>query len=103
MDEIISKLNEIEGRAASIMNEANLQKKAMADSMAEKAEKWDSELMKDTDEKIAGLRSKMQASIAAQLENQKKAAAQELADIQSSYNKKHEQYAEDLFRKMIGD
>ena len=86
----INLLNEAREDLEEIIGEICYENNLCKPRMAEKAEKWDSELMKDTDEKIAGLRSKMQASIAAQLENQKKAAAQELADIQSSYNKKHE-------------
>ena len=103
MDEIISKLNEIEKKASDIMEQSNNRKKELSEKMDEKTAAWDKELISETEKQLASLREEMNASIREQLTVQKQSAEKELKELQTSYDQNHTAYVNRLFRQLTGE
>jgi len=100
MDEIISKLSSIEESASSIMDQANIVKKEIADTYSKKTADWDHALEIETDSEIAKLRAKMNADIEEQLSSQMKVSQNTLHKIQTVYDEQHNELVNGLFEQM---
>ena len=67
MNNIISKISEIESAASSIMDNANLQKQALSKDMEQRTKAFDEQLEAETNEKIQAMRSEMELEMQKQL------------------------------------
>ena len=101
MEQVISKLSEIENTAASIMEEANLKKKEASNNMKNKIAAYDSQLEVETAKQLEQLRRDMEQKMLKQLEEQKQHAEAVLEQLESIYQINHKQYAKQLFESMI--
>lgn len=101
MDTVIDKLSEIEAAAQAITDEANTRKKAFAQEMEQKTADFDAELEKETSARICKVQESMEADMNRKLAQQKADSETLIRRIAENYEKKHETYAEALFKAMI--
>ncbi len=100
MNNIISKISQIEASAASIMEAAGERKKEYEKEMGEKTAAFDRDLEEKTAAQIRELRSAMEQEAQAQLEEQRKNADRIIRHMEELYKSRHAQYVENLFRSM---
>ena len=101
MDTVIDKISEIEAAAGAIMEEANVRKKAFAGEMEQKTAAFDEELESETALRIRKVQESMEADMNRKLAQQKADSDALIRQIAENYEKKHETYAEALFKAMI--
>ena len=101
MNNIISKISEIESAASSIMDNANLQKQALSKDMEQRTKAFDEQLEAETNEKIQAMRSEMELEMQKQLDLQKQDTDRTIALLDQLYKKNHMQYVDQLFQDMI--
>lgn len=101
MDTVINRLSEIEAAAGAIVEEANVRKKAFAGEMDAKTAAFDKNLEQETARRIAEIQEKMEADMNGLLAKQKAESEALLKELEDNYNRRHEEYAEALFQKMI--
>lgn len=96
MDTVIKQISEVESAASAIMDHANAQKTIIAQEMAEKTASFDRQIDIETEEKIAGLRSRMEIEMNKKLAHQKELAASILAAMEQNYKEQHIAYVDKL-------
>ena len=101
MNNIISKISEIESAASSIMDNANLQKQALSNDMEQRTKAFDEQLEAETNEKIQAMRSEMELEMQKQLDLQKQDTDKTIVLLDQLYKKNHMQYVDQLFQDMI--
>lgn len=101
MDNLISKISEIESSASAIMDSANEKKKQMAADMAAKTAAFDEELEKETSKELEKLRSAMEMEIEKQIKAERENAEKFITQLQDLYDKRHLQYVQELFDHMV--
>ena len=100
MDTVIRQISEIEASATSVMDEANVRKKAFAQEMVEKTAAFDQDIDSKTEARIKDLRDKMEVDMNSKLSAQKADAEQLLALMEKNYNEHHKEYARKLFQSL---
>ena len=101
MNNIISKISEIESAASSIMDNANLQKQTLSKDMEQRIKSFDDQLEAETNKKIQAMRSEMELEMQKQLDLQKQNTDRTIALLDQLYKKNHMQYVDQLFQDMI--
>ena len=101
MDNLISKISEIESAASAIMDSANEKKQQLAADMAAKTAAFDEELEKETSEELERLRSSMKQELEKQLEAERASTDALIVRLQESYDKHHVKYVQELFEQMV--
>ena len=101
MDTVIKKISEIEEAASSIMEAANIRKKAFAQELAKRTEDFDHQLDLMTEQQLTDLRARMETEMQAKLSKQQSDADQLLQQMESNYNEHHTEYANELFQSLI--
>ena len=94
MDTVINRLSDIEKAAVSVMDGASERKKQMAREMEEKTAAFDAQLEKENQDRISQIRDKMEE----ELQQDAKATMKRL---EATYENRHEEYAQALFKNMI--
>lgn len=100
MNNIISKISEIEASAASIMEAAAQRKKDYARETEEKKAAFDRELEAQTDAELGRLRAAMEEEAQKQLDAQRRDADDTIRRMEENYQRRHVQYVENLFQSM---
>lgn len=100
MNNIISKISQIETAAADIMESAAERKKEYERAMAERSAAFDRELEEKTAGQLKELRAAMEQEAQAQLDAQRREASRIMERMEEVYQNRHVQYVEDLFRSM---
>ena len=90
MDDIISRLSEIEDSSQSYIDDAILKKKEIAAEMNAKKELWKQDLDAKTKSRIAALQESMNV-----------AKEKAFRDLQDMYDTNHDKYVDTLFSEMI--
>ncbi|MEY8339414.1 ATPase [Lachnospiraceae bacterium 62-35] len=101
MDNIISKISEIEASASSIMDSAGKQKQILAKEMEARIAAFDADLEQRTSAELDRLRSGIEREMKTQLFEQKSRAEKIIAQLQELYDNNHSQYVKDLFDAMV--
>ena len=101
MDKIIDRLSDIEKAAGSLMDDAGVRKKALAEKMEEKTAAFDRELEQKTAGRISCIQKQMEQEMQEELDKQAADARGMIARLEETYEKQHKLYAESLFRSMI--
>lgn len=100
MDKVIAKISEIESAASAIMEDANERKKAFAEEMKVRTAEFDQKSEAETNQKIDGLRAKMEIDMNRRLEKQRGDSEKILEAMEKRYQEHHSEYVEELFTKM---
>lgn len=101
MDTVIKKISEIEEAASSIMEAANVRKKAFAEELAKRTEDFDRQLDQMTAQQLTDLRARMETEMHLKLSKQQSDANQLLQQMEVNYNEHHTEYAKELFQSLI--
>lgn len=101
MDTIIKQLSEIETAASSVMDQANVRKKAFAEAITSKTTTFDHDLDEQTEEQLGILRTNMEAALTGKLEKQKHDVDCLLQRMEKNYEDHHSEYAAKLFQSLI--
>ena len=96
MDTVINRLSDIEKAAVSVMDGASERKKQMAREMEEKTAAFDAQLEKENQ-----IRSKMEEELQQELRQQSEDAKATMKRLEATYENRHEEYAQALFKNMI--
>ena len=96
MDTVINRLSDIEKAAVSVMDGASERKKQMAREMEEKTADFDAQLEKENQ-----IRSKMEEELQQELRQQSEDAKATMKRLEATYENRHEEYAQALFKNMI--
>lgn len=103
MDTIIKQISEIENRAATVMEEANRQKKIISEEMKQKTADFDRELELQIQQQVKQLQADMETDMNRKIEDQKAQAAALLVRMEQNYEQHHTEYARKLFEQLIGE
>ena len=101
MDTVINRLSDIEKAAVSVMDGAGERKKQMAREMEEKTAAFDAQLEKENQDRISQIRSKMEEELQQELRQQSEDAKATMKRLEDTYENRHEEYAQALFKNMI--
>lgn len=101
MEQIISKLSEIETAAKTIMEDTDRQKKALSAEMERQCKEFDAALAAETDRKVGEIRRNLESEkndLLASLSKETEAAVQAL---DSYYEKNHQRLSKEIFEKIL--
>ncbi|MDD3797005.1 MAG: hypothetical protein PHE06_13770 [Lachnospiraceae bacterium] len=101
MDNVVTRLSEIDTAAQAIVDQAAGKKKELETQMNQDLEKFDQDLAVKTKEMLADLKKKLTENMQQQLVSLKEGMAASQAQLEEEYRERHEQLAEELFRKII--
>lgn len=103
MEQVVKTLSEIEERAVNIMEQAALEKKALAKQNEAFLEEFDNRIALETKNKIASMRSELEAQLQNELEAQKKRTKTILSNLEADYENNHVSLAKSIMASIIGD
>ena len=101
MEQIIGKLSEIEMTAQSIMKDAAQKKKALSAEMERQSKEFDTQLEKQTEEQIQGIRRNLEGEKDKRLASLRKDTQAALSGLDVYYAKNHERLSKEIFEKII--
>ncbi|MDY3251178.1 MAG: hypothetical protein SOX32_12630 [Candidatus Choladocola sp.] len=101
VNNVVARLSDIEAAAQQIMDQAVQQKKELGIRSRQQQEKFDQELSAKTKEALQNLSLKLENENRERLDRLKVENEKALADLEETYRCRHEQIAEELFRKVI--
>lgn len=100
MNTVIKRISEIEDAASSVMESANISKKAFAEKMEEQIREFDQDLERSTSQGIEELRIRLNLETDRRLEQQKSDAEKSLQEMEDNYKQNYDWYIEKLFRML---
>lgn len=100
MEEVIQKLSEIETTAQQIMDEAELQKQALAENLKKRIQDYDQTTEAESSARIAQIRKDLETSKESQLADLSQKTAHILAGLDDYYAKNHQKLAQEIFHKI---
>ena len=100
MDNLISKISEIEASASSVMDDMNARKAAFAKEIEQRTAEFDKHLEDDTARQLEELRAHMKAEMTEKLEKQEADGKKTLAALDHAYETTHSTLAAQLFQQM---
>lgn len=101
MEQILSKLSEIELAARRIMEDADRTKKALSDETEKQCRDFDHELEKNTSQKVLQIRSSLEKEKDSQLTALRRNTENYFQSLDSYFEENHERLAEELFHKLL--
>ena len=101
MEQIIGKLSEIETTAESIMKDATQKKKALSAEMERQSKEFDTQLEKQTEEKIREIRRNLEGEKDKRLSALRKDTQASLDQHDTNNTKNHERLSREIFEKII--
>ena len=101
MDDIISRLSEIEDSSQSYVDDAVQKKKEIAAEINARKELWKQDLDAKTQARIAELQESRHVSKAKQISELKQQAEKDFMNLQDMYDTHHDKYVDMLFSNMI--
>ena len=102
MNDIITRLSNIEDAASSIVEEANVQKKDIQAEVDSLREEWEQNLEQETQDRILSLQKEMEAATRKKLDDLRMASEKNLALLQASYEENHTRIVQELLEKITG-
>lgn len=101
MEQILSKLSEIETVTKSIMDDAARQKQVLSDEMEQRLKAFDEQLDKETEQRIREIRAGLEKEKDAQLAALRSNTEQALAQLDAYYEQNHTQLAQKIYQEII--
>ncbi|HIV26099.1 MAG TPA: hypothetical protein IAB71_10050 [Candidatus Scatomonas pullistercoris] len=101
MDEILSKLSEIETAASRIREGAELQKKALDQQQEDRISKFDRQVEAEAEQEVEKLRKELSRSVQKDLEEMKKNAEVSLADMEQYYQQNCQKMVSQIYEKIV--
>ena len=101
MNDIFKRLNEIESAATSILEQANAQKKEMAEANDKRIALFETETARKTADMIAQQKAELNKQIAIELEEQQANIKKDLKKLKEDYEQNHGQLAKQILASMV--
>lgn len=101
MDTVINRLSDIEKAAVSVMDGASERKKQMAVKWKRNLAAFGCTAGKENQDRISQIRSKMEEELQQELRQQSEDAKATMKRLEATYENRHEEYAQALFKNMI--
>lgn len=101
MEEILSKLSEIETTAQSILEDADSRKKALSMEMDQKCKDFDSALEKSMDDQIGDIRKNLESEKDSRLTELRASTEKAYQQLDAYYEKNHQRLSEEIFKQII--
>ena len=101
MNDVISKLAEIEAAASRIMENVAEQKKVLSLENEEKMKAFDEETDKETEKKLNKIKSELQIHMEKELEEQRKKTEEVLEKMEEHYRQRAGKMARELYDKIL--
>lgn len=101
MEQIISKLSEIETAARVIMEDTDRQKKALSEEMEKQCKEFDAALAEETDRKIGEIRRNLESEKNDLLSSLSKETEASIQALDSYYEKNHQRLSKEIFEKIL--
>ncbi|WP_373212275.1 hypothetical protein [Ruminococcus sp. 5_1_39BFAA] len=101
MEQIISKLSEIETSARVIMEDTDRQKKALSEEMEKQCKEFDAALAEETDRKIGEIRRNLESEKNDLLSSLSKETEASIQALDSYYEKNHQRLSKEIFEKIL--
>ena len=101
MEQILSKLSEIELTAKRIMEDADNTKKALSEEMEKQCRDFDLALEEVTNQKILQLRSSLEKEKDTQLFALRQNTENYIQKLDTYFNENHQRLSEELFQKLL--
>ena len=101
MERIAEKLSEIEKTACAIVENAQEQKHQMEMQMQKKRDTFDSDMEKETNEKILKIQSDLATNMENLLKKQEEENDQEIESLKQDFKEHHSEYAKQILERVI--
>lgn len=101
MEEVISKLSEIEATAKNIMAEAEKTKQSLSDDLEKQFKEFDGKIDARTEEKIAAIRKQLESDKESEVKKLRQETKKRFADMELYYEENHEKLAEEIFNRIV--
>lgn len=101
MEDILSKLSEIEITAQRIMEEADKTKKTLSEEMEKQCKDFDTILNQETEEKIQEIRRGLEKNKDQELSALRQNMENASAALDGYFRENHEKLSEEIFQKII--
>lgn len=101
MEDIISKLAEIETAASHIMDDVAQQKKALAAEYDLAIQEFDRSIEKNIEQKTAQIRHELEIQMEKKLAAQKEDTEQVLQRMEENYDQRHTQLAQEIYNRIL--
>lgn len=101
MEDIISKLAEIEAAASHIMDDVTEQKKQLALEYEESIQKFDDTIDKEVQKKSENIRQKLEIQMKNELAKQRSETEAVLNQMETYYEEHHTQLAQQIYDKIL--
>lgn len=101
MEKVINLLNDIETKAEKILSRVSDDKARLNEEMNQKMKSFDSNVQIETDKKLADLRKKADKEVELELSRIQKEQETYLNQLNENFDANCEQYAEEIFHRII--
>lgn len=101
MERIAEKLSEIEKTARAIVEGAQEQKHQMEMQMQKKRDTFDSDMEKETNEKILKIQSDLATNMENLLKKQEEQNDHEIESLKQDFQEHHSEYAKQILKQVI--
>lgn len=101
MDDVISKLAEIEMAASKIMENVTEEKKSLSLENEARMKAFDEAVDKKTEEKLEGIRKGLEVDMEQELLLQKKQTEEMLKRMEAGYEQRSEAMVQELYNKIL--
>ena len=101
MDTLVEQISKIEIAAVKIMDESDLQIKAMDEEAKKRIESYDLSVDQSTEQNLAQVRQKLESQRDQELSQLKEQAMEAILELENRYSKNHETLASQILQKVI--
>lgn len=101
MEQILSKLSEIELTARNVQKDADKTKKALSEEMEQQCKAFDAALEQQTNDKIRHIRDGLEKEKDSRLTALLQETEQHFAALDAFFAENHQQLCEELFQKIL--
>lgn len=101
MNEVITKLNEIEEKANSIIEEAKNKKTQMEEQLRQEKDEIDVRFAEMENVRMEGLKAQLEKEAGEQISKMQAQNESAIAGLRENYEKNRENMADEIFRKII--
>lgn len=101
IDQVIESLSRIEASAVGVQQDAEKEKTEYAKMIEEKIKKFDEQLDEKTQKELKELEENLSRVHQKELSDMRNSISDEVAELENSYNLKHEQWAKEIFEYII--
>lgn len=98
---VLNDLNNIDEKAAAIIEHTNVEKKELYKQLTEDMKKLDEEISKVTEKKLSSSRDKLNLEIDEAKKGLLASFEQDMSKLDSDFQKNHDTYVETVFQKII--